>query len=222
MPASLPRHDPFPSYNSPVQRLKAFLVTLVLVAIAPACTVESHPTGGVRADARGRAVILAPRCADERIEAVQVADASGTVRWRVEGGGNEHQSIFVVGREPTLMQETDPLDEPLDADQAYVATLEYAGSLPDVDVGFRVSSLSSDRVIDDDGDDRTVQEFYDEADLDCLGGWLWVFGAIGIGLLATFVAAIVVGFWVILRVLRKAKRQRQQEATPRRPDLSGR
>jgi len=49
-----------------------------------------------------------------------------------------------------------------------------------------------------------------------------VFGAIGIGLLATFVAAIVVGFWVILRVMRKAKRQRQQEATPRRPDLSGR
>lgn len=199
-----------------MQRLS---ILLALAALFPACTVESRPTAGVRSDARGRAVIIAPRCAGARVDAVQVADLDGAVRWRVEGGGNEHQSLFVVGRLPPLMQEVDPLDGPLDPDDAYVATVQYTGSLPDVEVEFRLSGLSPDRVIDADGDYRTQQGFIEEADLTCVGGWLWVAGGIGIAVIVAFVAAIVVGLWVVVRVMRTAKRQREQEATPSRPDL---
>jgi hypothetical protein len=190
--------------------------------LAPACTVEAHPSAGVRSDLRGRPVILTPACSDERIDAVHVVDANGTMLWRVEGGGNQHRSMFVVGRVPPLMHETDPLDGPLDPDDAYVATVEYGGLLPDVDVEFRMASLSIGRVIDDEGVYRTQQEFLDEADLECIGGWIWVAAAIGIALVLAFLAAIVGGVWVIVRVLRKATRMREGEGTPSRPDLSGR
>ena len=202
-------------------RTRVLLVALALSTLVPACTIETHPTAGVRADRRGRAVILAPRCGEVRIEAVQVADLDGPVRWRVEGGGTS-QTIFPVGSEPPLMRVTDPLEGALDPNDAYVATVEYSGSGPDVEVEFRTSSLWTDRVIDADGDFLTTQEFADEADLGCIGGWLWVAGAIGIALVLAFIAAIVGSVWVIVRVLRKAKRMREAEATPGRPDLSGR
>jgi hypothetical protein len=195
---------------------------LVAFAAFPACTVETHPTAGVRANRRGDAVIVAPRCTDERIEAVQVADLDGPVRWRVEGGGNASPTIFVVGREPSLMRETDALQGPLDPRRAYVATIEYAGDLPDVDIEFHPSSLSTDRVVSADGEVLTSEAFADEADLECIGGWLWVFGGIAVALVVGLVAAFVVGLWVVVRVVRKAKRQREQAATPGRPDLSGR
>jgi hypothetical protein len=204
-----------------VRRTRALLVALALAALVPACSIETHPTAGVRADRRGRAVILAPRCGEERIEAVQVADLDGPVRWRVEGGGTS-QTIFPVGSQPPLMQLTDPLEGALDPTDAYVATVEYSGSMPDAAVEFRPSSLSTDRVIDADGNTLTTQEFADEADLGCIGGWLWVAGAIAVAVVLVLLAAVVGSVWVIVRTLRKAKRQREQEGTPARPDLSGR
>lgn len=202
-----------------MQRIALVLAVAVLGALVPACTIESHPSVGVRTDARGRAVILAPRCLDERIEAVQVADLNGPIRWRAEGGGNEHPSIFVVGRAPSLMQETDPLDGSLDPAERYVATVEFSGSVPDVEVEFRTDSLSPDSVIDEEGVYRTQQEFLDAADLECVGGWVWVFGGIAIAIGLVFLAAIVVGLWVVVRVVRTARRQREVEGTPGRPDM---
>jgi hypothetical protein len=196
-------------------------VLLTLALVAPACTIETHPTAGVRADQRGRAVILAPRCGEVRIEAVQVADLDGPIRWRVEGGGTS-QTVFPVGSEPPLMRVTDPLEGALDPDDAYVATVEYSGSSPDIEVEFRPSSLSTDRVIDADGDSLTTQEFAEDADLGCIGGWLWVAGAIAVVVVLVLIAAVVGSVWVIVRTLRKAKRQRELEGTPGRPDLSDR
>jgi hypothetical protein len=205
-----------------VRRLTPLVAVLAIAALVPACTVEPRPTAGVRTTPRGRAEILAPPCGDERIVAVQVADLDGPVRWRAEGGGNSGQSTFVVGAEPQLMQVTDPLEGSLDPDDAYVATLEYAGSLPDVEVEFRTSSLSTDRVADADGDVVTLQSFSDEADLECVGPWLWIFGGVAIALVLGVLAAFVVGLIIVVKVVRKARRQREQEATPGRPDLSGR
>jgi hypothetical protein len=216
---SLPPQARVPSYNSPVQRIRLVLIAAAFGALVPACTVGSHPSVGVRTDVRGRAVILAPRCLDQRVEAVQVADLDGRVRWRAEGGGNEYPTIFVVGRTPSLMQETDPLVGPLDSDDAYVATVEYTGSVPDIEVEFRTENLSSERVIDEDGVDATEQQFLDAAARDCVGGWLWVFGGIALAIGLAFVVAIVAGLWVVLRVVRKARRQREVEGTPGRPDL---
>jgi len=204
-----------------VHRTSALITTLLLAALVPSCTIETHSTAGVRADRRGRAVILAPRCGEERVEAAQVADLDGPVRWRVEGGGTS-QTIFPVGSEPPLMRVTDPLEGVLDPTDAYVATVEYSGSMPDVAVEFRPSSLSTDRVIDADGNTLTTQEFADEADLGCIGGWLWVAGAIAVAVVLVLLVAVVGSVWVIVRTLRKARRQREQEATPARPDLSGR
>lgn len=219
--ASLPLPRARPSYNCPVHRTRALLVTLAVASLVPACTIETQATAGVRADWRGRAVVLAPRCGDVRIEAVQVADLDGPARWRVEGGGTS-QTIFPVGSQPPLMQLTDPLEGALDPTDAYVATVEYSGSMPDVEVEFRPSSLSIDRVIDADGNTLTTQEFADEADLGCIGGWLWVAGAIVVVVVLVLLAALVGSVWVIVRTLGKAKRQREQEGTPGRPDLSGR
>jgi hypothetical protein len=204
-----------------VHRTRALLVALAVASLVPACTIETHPSAGVRADQRGRAVILAPRCGEERIEAVQVADLDGPVRWRVEGGGTS-QTIFPVGSQPPLMQVTDPLEGALDPNDAYVARVEYSGSWPDVAVEFRPSSLSTDRVIDADGDSLTTQEFAEDADLGCIGGWLWVAGAIAVVVVLVLLAAVVGSVWVIVRTLRRAKRMREAEATPDRPDLSGR
>ena len=198
------------------------LVLMALIAVLPSCTVQANPSAGVRTDARGRVVIVAPRCLDERIDAVQVADLGGPVRWRAEGGGNSYPTIFVVGRTPSLMRETDPLEGALDPTDAYVATLEYSGSVPDVEVEFRPDALSADMVLDEEGQVSTEQEFLDEASLDCVGGWIWVFGGIALVLGLAFLVAIVAGLWIVLRVVRKARRARELEATPRRPDLSGR
>ena len=150
-----------------VQRISASSVAigaLALAACLAGCSVEANPTAGIRGNAHGDAVIVAPRCTDERIVAVQVADLDGPVRWRVEGGGNASTGVFVVGREPPLMRETDPLEGPLDPHRAYVATIEYAGTLPDVDVEFHASSLSTDRVTTADGEDVVAAAFADEAD----------------------------------------------------------
>lgn len=201
---------------------RSILAAALLCAIAPACTIRANPTAGVRANPRGDAVILAARCTDERIVAVQVADLDGAVRWRAEGGGNRYPAIFVVGREPSLMRETDPLDGPLDPADAYVATVEYAGTVPDVDVEFRPANLSTDRVVDADGDVVGLQTFSDEADAACIGGWLWVFGGVALALVLGFVGAIVAGLVIVLKVVRKARRQRERAAAPGRPDLSGR
>ncbi|MDH4111054.1 MAG: hypothetical protein OEV60_00010 [Actinomycetota bacterium] len=198
------------------------LAALALAALAPACTVSSHPTAGVRANRRGNAVILAPTCTDSLIVAVQVADLDGAVRWRVEGGGNEYPTTFVVGREPPLLVETHALEEPLRPGDAYVATVEYAGSLPEVDVEFRPSSLRSDRVIDAGGDSVTMQRFADDADLGCVGDWLWIFGSVAVVFVVGVIASFFGGLWIVVRVVRKAKRERESNAAPTRPDLSGR
>jgi hypothetical protein len=202
------------------------LTLLALSAALPSCSVQANPSAGVRTDARDRVVIVAPRCLDQRIEAVQVADLVGPVRWRAEGGGNSYPTIFVVGRTPSLMRETDPLEGPLDPDDAYVATVEYTGSVPDVDVEFRPGQLSTDVVVDEYGTVSTQQEFLDDAGRECVGGWVWVFGAIALVIGLAFVGAIVVGLWIVLRVVRKARRARELEGTPDgpdpRPDLSGR
>ena len=208
-----------------MQRVRPALAPLALVALIaalPSCTVQANPSAGVRSDARGRVVIVAPRCLDQRIEAVQLADLDGPERWRAEGGGNSYPTIFVVGRTPSLMRETDPLDGPLDPDDAYVATVEYTGSVPDVDVEFRPQQLSTDAVVDEDGTVSAQQEFLDDAGRDCVGGWVWVFGAIALVIGLAFVVAIVVGLWIVLRIVRKARRARELEGTPGRPDLSGR
>ena len=47
-----------------------------------------------------------------------------------------------------------------------------------------------------------------------------VAGAGVIGVVVT--AALAVGVWVVVRVLRTARRQREEGSAPRRPDLSGR
>jgi hypothetical protein len=198
------------------------LALIALFAALPSCTVQANPSAGVRTDARGRVVIVAPRCLDERIDAVQVADLDGPVRWRAEGGGNSYPTIFVVGRAPALMQETDPLEGTLDPGDAYVATVEYSGSVPDVEVEFRPDALSADLVLDEEGQVSPEQEFLDEASLDCVGGWIWVFGGIALVIGLAFVVAIIAGLWIVLRVVRKARRARELEGTPRRPDLSGR
>jgi hypothetical protein len=195
---------------------------LALLAVLPACTMQANPSIGVRTDARDRVVIVAPRCLDERIDAVQVADLDGPVRWRAEDGGNSYPTIFVVGREPSLMRETDPLEGALDPSDAYVATVEYTGSLPDVEVEFRPQQLSSDLVLDQDGHRASQQEFLDAAGLGCVGGWIWVVGGIALAIALAFLVGIVVGLWVVVRVVRKARRARELEATPGRPDLSGR
>ena len=202
--------------------MRPALVLLALLALLPACTLQVNPSVGVRTDARDRVVIVAPRCLDERIEAVQVADLDGPVRWRAEGGGNSYPTIFVVGREPSLMQETDPLEGALDPADAYVATVEYTGSVPDVQVEFRPEQLSTNVVIDEEGHTSTQQEFLDAASLDCVGGWIWVFGGIALAIGLAFVVAIVAGLWIVLRVVRKARRARELEGTPGRPDVSGR
>ena len=207
-----------------MQRIPAWLAIacLLLAAGVGACSVEASPTAGVRANRRGDAVIMAPRCTDERIEAVQVAELGGPVRWRLEGGGVDPGRVFVVGRAHPSMRETDPLQGPLDRSRAYVATVEYAGAVPDVEVEFHVSSLSADRVVMADGDDVPVTAFGDEADLECIGGWIWVFGGIALVLALVILAALAVGVWVVVRVLRTARRQREEGSAPRRPDLSGR
>jgi hypothetical protein len=205
-----------------VTRSAALVAVVSLGAIVPACTVTSNPTVGVRANARGDAVIVSPRCTDERIEAVQVADLGGPVRWRIEGGGNPYPATFTVGREPPLMRETDPLDGPLDPDRAYVATVEFAGAVGDVDVEFRPASLTTDRVVTPDGDAVTAAAFAEEADIACVGGWLWVFGGIAIAFVVGVAAAIVIGLVVVVKVVRKARRQREAAGAPGRPDLSGR
>ena len=198
------------------------LVLLALIATVSSCTVQANPSAGVRTDARGRVVIVAPRCLDQRIDAVQVADLDGPVRWRAEGGGNSYPTVFVVGRAPALMQETDPLDGELDPAEAYVATVEYSGSVPAVEVEFRPETLSPDMVLDDEGQVSPEQEFLDEASLECVGGWIWVFGGVALVLGLAFFAAIIAGLWIALRVVRKARRAREAEGTPQRPDLSGR
>lgn len=198
------------------------IACLLLAVGVGACSVEASPTAGVRANQRGEAVIVAPRCTDERIVAVQVAELGGPVRWRLEGGGVESGRVFVVGRAHPAMRETDPLEGPLDPNRAYVATVEYAGAVPDVDVEFHVSSLSADRVVMADGDEVPVTAFGDEADLECIGGWIWVFGGIALVLALVILAALAVGVWVVVRVLRTARRQREEGSAPRRPDLSGR
>jgi len=205
-----------------VHRLTPFALALALAALIPACTIEPRPTAGVRTTARGRAEILAPSCDEERIVSVQVADLDGPVHWRAESGGASGQTTFVIGSEPPLMQVTDALEGPLDPDTTYVATVGYAGSVPDVDVEFRPSSLSTDRVIDADGDIVTPRDFAKQADLECVGPWLWVFGGIAIALVLVFVAAFVIGLVVVVKVVRKARRQREELVTPRRPDLSDR
>ena len=192
---------------------------IALIAVLPSCAVQANPSVGVRTDARGRVAIVAPRCLDQRIDAVQVADLDGPVRWRAEGGGNSYPTIFVVGRAPSLMQETDPLDGALDPADAYVATVEYTGSVPDVDVEFRPEKLSADMVLDEEGQVSSEQEFLDDARLDCVGGWIWVFGGIALVLGLAFVVAIIAGLWIVLRVARKARRARELEGTPDRPDL---
>ena len=205
--------------------MRPALAPIVLIALAaamPSCTVQANPSVGVRTDARSRVVIVAPRCLDQRIEAVQVADLDGPVRWRAEGGGNSYPTTFVVGRAPSLMQETDPLEGKLDPADAYVATVEYSGSVPDVEVEFRPEALSAGMVIDEEGQVSPEQEFLDEASVDCVGGWIWVFGGIAVVLGLAFLVAIIAGLWITLRVVRKARRARELEETPRRPDLSGR
>ena len=199
--------------------MRPALALLALTGPLSACTVQANPSAGVRTDARDRVVIVSPRCLDERIEAVQVADLDGPVRWRAEGGGNRYPTIFVVGRTPSLMQETDPLDGALDPGDAYVATIEFAGSVPDVDVEFRPEQLASNVVIDEDGHVSTEQEFLDAASLDCVGGWIWVFGGIALAVGLAFLVGIVVGLWVVVRVVRKARRARELEGSPARPDL---
>jgi hypothetical protein len=200
----------------------ALLALLALLAVLPACTMQANPSVGVRTDGRDRVVIVAPRCLDERIGAVQVADLDGPVRWRAEGGGNSYPTIFIVGREPSLMQETDTLEGPLDPNDAYVATVEYTGSVRDVEVEFRPGQLSPDVIIDEEGRTSSEQEFLDAASLDCVGGWIWVFGGIALAIGLAFLVGIVVGLWVVVRVVRKARRARELESTPGRPDLSGR
>lgn len=195
---------------------------LALAACIAGCSVEANPTAGIRGNTHGGAVIVAPRCTDERIVAVQVAELDGPVRWRVEGGGEASARVFVVGREAPLMRQTDPLQGPLDAHRAYVATIEYAGALPDVDVEFHASSLSTDRVITADGEQVAVTAFASEADLECIGGWIWVFGGLALVLVGGVVAALAVGLWVVVRVVRTARRQREEGSAPGRPDLSGR
>ena len=199
--------------------MRSALVLLALLAALPACTMQANPSIGVRTDARERVVIVAPRCLDQRIEAVQVADLDGPVRWRAEGGGNSYPTIFVVGREPSLMRETDPLEGALDPSDPYVATAEYTGSLPDVEVEFRPEQLSTDLVIDEEGHVSSEQEFLDAASLDCVGGWIWVFGGIALAIGLAFLVGIVVGLWVVVRVVSKARRARELEGTPSRPDL---
>jgi hypothetical protein len=199
--------------------MRPVLALLVLIAVLPACTMRANPSIGVRSDARGRIVIVAPRCLDERIEAVQVADLDGPVRWRAEGGGNSYPTIFVVGREPSLMRETDPLEGALDPSDPYVATVEYTGSVPDVEAEFRPEQLSAELVIDEEGHVASEQEFLDAAGLDCVGGWIWVFGGIALAIGLAFLVGIVVGLWVVVRVVRKARRARELEGTPGRPDL---
>ena len=216
----LPVFDP--SYNSPVQPMRPALALLALAALLPACTMQANPSAAVRTDARDRVVIVAPRCLDERIGAVQVADLDGPVRWRAEGGGDSYPTVFVVGRAPSLMRETDPLEGELDPGDAYVATVEYTGSVSDVEVEFRPEQLSADVVIDEEGHISTEQEFLDAASLDCVGGWIWVFGGIALAVGLAFIVGIVVGLWVVVRVVRKARRARELEGTPARPDLSGR
>ncbi len=207
-----------------MQRIPATLAIgcLVLAASIGACSVEASPTAGVRGNRQGDAVIVAPRCTDERIEAVQVAGLGGPVRWRLEGGGIDSGRIFVVGRGLPTMRETDPLEGPLDPHRAYVATVEYAGAVPDVEVEFHVSSLSADRVIMADGDEVPVTAFGEEADLECIGGWVWVFVGIALVLGLVMLAALAVGVWVVVRVVRTARRQREEASAPPRPDLSGR
>ena len=197
----------------------ALLALIAFLAVLPSCTVQANPSVGVRADARDRVVIVAPRCLDQRIDAVQVADLDGPVRWRAEGGGNHFPTIFVVGRAPSLMQETDPLDGELDPSDVYVATVEYAGSVADVDVEFRPEGLSAGLVLDEEGQVSPEQEFLDDASLDCVGGWVWVFGGIALVLALAFLVAIIAGLWIVLRVVRKARRARELEGTPGRPDL---
>jgi hypothetical protein len=194
----------------------------IVVGAMPGCTVRTQPTAGVRANLRGDAVIVAPRCTDERIEAVQVADLDGPVRWRAEAAGGPSATIFTVGGEPPSMRETDPLEGRLDPARPYVATVEYAGTIADVDVEFHPSSLRADRVVTADGEVLTLPAFAEASDLECVGGWLWVFGGIAIALIVLVVAALAAGVWVIVRVVRTARRQREAGAVPDRPDLSGR
>jgi uncharacterized membrane protein len=73
-----------------------------------------------------------------------------------------------------------------------------------------------------DGDDVPVTAFGDEADLECIGGWIWVFGGIALVLGLVILAALAIGVWVVVRVVRTARRQREEGSAPPRPDLSGR
>jgi glutathione S-transferase len=52
-----------------------------------------------------------------------------------------------------------------------------------------------------------------------VGGWIWVFGGIALAVALAFLVGIVVGLWVVVRVVRKARRGRELEGTPGRPDL---
>jgi len=73
-----------------------------------------------------------------------------------------------------------------------------------------------------DGEQVATTAFADEADLECIGGWIWVFGGIALALVVGVVVALAVGLWVVVRVVRTAKRQREEGSSPVRPDLSGR
>lgn len=211
----------------------AALLTLALGAASCSVT-QGSSTAGVRANGRGEPVIVAPVCGDQRIRAVQVADLDGPVRWRIEGGGSSFSQVVTVGRVPPLMRETDPLDGPLDPDRAYVAIVEYEGSASPVEVEFRPATLETDRIVTPDGETLTVTGFGEEADLACIGGWLWVFGGIAIAFGVGIVAALVLGLVVVVKVVRKARREREPGRMPApgpdpalgrppdRPDVSGR
>jgi hypothetical protein len=56
----------------------------------------------VRSDGPGGIAVLAGRCLDERVKAVEVDDADGTRLWRVESVKGSIERRYVVGAEPPL------------------------------------------------------------------------------------------------------------------------
>jgi len=81
-----------------------------------------------RADANGTLAVFVPRCRDERVTVVEIAEAEGSARWRIASRKGSIDERYVVGApEPPLGFELEvPLEGPL-PDGELTATVAVEG-----------------------------------------------------------------------------------------------
>jgi hypothetical protein len=132
---------------------------LVVVAFVTALTFGGRPQAAAlgervavgRADAAGTLAVFVPRCRDERVEVVEIAEAGGVARWRIASRKGSIDERYVVGADAPLGFEVEvPLDAPLpegeltatvavdgDGDEVRDRAAFRVGAVPEEDVLYR-------------------------------------------------------------------------------------